>query len=204
MIHAVYTSIESKRTYVLYYPGSRTHTLHLIHNLKKNIANVFTPEASQYYIPDEIMVPGLPKVDSQIQSYARTLIHLKWANPQEQPLPQIPPFSNKSHHTGQPKTEDPETILQITLGSTFTHDTAMTAAVHDTTSRLKALEDKNSNTCKFLDILTTLLEYHHQFLTNKKMIYQPWGIHSKPKKIIYALQQTQIQQSFTMEKMGTV
>ena len=44
MIHAVYTSMDSKRTYVLYYPGSKTHTLHLLHHLKQTISTVFTQD----------------------------------------------------------------------------------------------------------------------------------------------------------------
>lgn len=47
MIHDVYTSMDNKWTYVLYYPSSKTHTLH---HLKQTISEVFSPDAAQYYI----------------------------------------------------------------------------------------------------------------------------------------------------------
>ena len=83
MIHAVYPSVETKRTYVLYHPDKKTATLHIIHNLKQTISSVLSPKLfAQYLKTGDITIPGYPCIDETTNSHIKTLIELTGGNPQ--------------------------------------------------------------------------------------------------------------------------
>ena len=111
LIHAIYPSVDSKRTYILYYPDRKRETLHLLHNLQDTIAQVFSPEAVSHYVSHTgITVPGYPHIDARTKSYVRTLIDLTEESPQEvlpSPPASPPPMTNKRHHTGSPVAPPP-------------------------------------------------------------------------------------------------
>ena len=72
LIHAVYPSVDTKITYVLYHPDKKSEVLYLLHNLKNTISTVFSPnDVNHYFKTDDITISGYPRIDATTQSYVK-------------------------------------------------------------------------------------------------------------------------------------
>ena len=73
--------MDAARTYILYYPNTKDHTLSLLHQLPSVITSTFSPQSVQHYIKNgDITVPGYPKVDASIQTYTKLSPHFYTVN----------------------------------------------------------------------------------------------------------------------------
>ena len=82
---------------------------------------------------------------------------------------------------------------------------AMTTAINDSTTRLKALEDQSHTTRTFLDSLNTKFDAQHQAIAQQSNeIKQIHNAYHAQHQLVTALQQTQLQQGHTLEHMNAV
>ena len=87
-----------------------------------------------------------------------TLIDFTRGNPREESIPQPPQqASNKLNHTDQPIPFQPLSNLPSSVSISVAQNTAITAAINETISRLKALETTNTNTTSSINDISTHL-----------------------------------------------
>ena len=111
----------------------------------------------------------------------------------------------KRLHTGSPKHTAQKSNLPPLLEATVNQNTAMTAAINETTSRLRILEDNNTTTKTLLENLSTHLETQQVSIRQQSNDISTLGnAFQGQNKLITALQQTQVQQETTMENMSKV
>ena len=81
----------------------------------------------------------------------------------------------------------------------------MTAAINETTSRLKSLEDTNSSIKIFLESVNSRIDDQQATLAQQSTDIAALGTaFQTPNQLISSLQQAQLQQGTTMEQMSTV
>ena len=197
LIHSVYPSVDTKKTFVLCSQQNREAVLKLLHNLEATINAVFVPEAVQKYISQPIHIPGYPRVTAAYRTYASSIIGITNSNPQDQPDATVPTNvpPPKRHHSGAQK--DPPSNLPAGFSQARTHTVQMKETINETMARLKQLEANDTETKTSLSSLSDTVNRQGNDIHQLGQAYQDQN------KLIQDIQDTQVTQGAAIERMDS-